>query len=98
MSARLGGEEFVFLLPQTQGAEAHAIGQSIARSFTETAGRSDGLGIPATVSIGLAETNGREPDLSALLAAADRALYQAKTPGGPNRIEIAKPEQVARAA
>ena len=97
MSARLGGEEFVILLPQTRGADAHAIGQNIARSFTETAARSDGLGIPATVSIGLAETRGREPDLAALLAAADGALYQAKTLGR-NRIEIAKPEQIARAA
>ncbi|WP_293798288.1 diguanylate cyclase [uncultured Bosea sp.] len=97
MSARLGGEEFAILLPQTRGADAHAIGQSIARSFTETAARSDGLGIPATVSIGLAETSGSEPDLATLLAAADRALYQAKTLGR-NRIEIAKPERVARAA
>ena len=97
MCARLGGEEFAILLPQTRGAEAHAIGQNIARSFTETAARGDGLGIPATVSIGLAETSDREPDLAALLAAADRALYQAKTLGR-NRIEIAKPEPVARAA
>ncbi len=97
MSARLGGEEFAILLPNTGGADAHTVGQSIARRFAEAAAERGGLGIPATVSIGLAETSGREPDLAALLTAADRALYQAKTLGR-NRIEIAKPEQVARAA
>jgi diguanylate cyclase (GGDEF)-like protein len=94
MSARLGGEEFAVLLPGTQSARAHAIGEDIARTFAETAG---GLGIPATVSIGLAEAGGERVDLPALLAAADRALYRAKMLGR-NRIEIAPPEQVARAA
>ncbi|WP_306224737.1 GGDEF domain-containing protein [Bosea beijingensis] len=97
MSARLGGEEFTILLPDTRTAEAHAIGQDIARRFTEAAVRHDGPGIPATVSIGLAEASGRDVDLTALLAAADRALYRAKTLGR-NRIETALPEPVAKAA
>ena len=97
MSARLGGEEFAILLPDTNRAEAHAVGQDIARRFTEAAVRHDGTGIAATVSIGLAEASGRDVDLAALLAAADRALYRAKTLGR-NRIETAQPEPVARAA
>lgn len=97
MSARLGGEEFAILLPHTAGTEAHAIGQNIADRFAATAGRHDGLGIPATVSIGLAEAGGEQADLASLLAAADRALYRAKTLGR-NRIEIAQSVQVAQAA
>ncbi|WP_336811487.1 GGDEF domain-containing protein [Bosea sp. MMO-172] len=97
MSARLGGEEFAILLSDVTGADAHAIGQDIARRFTEAAVRHDGPGIPATVSIGLAEANGREADLTTLLAAADRALYRAKMLGR-NRIEIAPPEPIAKAA
>lgn len=97
MSARLGGEEFAILLPGTKGADAHAIGKHIAQRFADAAARPDGLGIPATVSIGLAEASGGQSDLPTLLAAADRALYRAKTLGR-NRIEIARPEPVARAA
>lgn len=97
MSARLGGEEFAILLPNMSGEEARLVGQSIARRFAETAARSDGLAIPATVSIGLAEASSQETDLIALLAAADHALYRAKMLGR-NRIEVAKPGQVVRAA
>jgi diguanylate cyclase (GGDEF)-like protein len=97
MSARLGGEEFAILLPGTTSTEAHATGEHIAQRFAEMAACHDGLGIPATVSIGLAEASGRDVDLTALLAAADRALYRAKTLGR-NRIETAQTEAVAKAA
>lgn len=97
MCARLGGEEFAILLQGTKGADAHAVGEHIARRFAEAAAQHDGLDIPATVSIGLAETSSERIDLAVLLAAADRALYRAKALGR-NRIEIEKPEPVARAA
>jgi diguanylate cyclase (GGDEF)-like protein len=97
MAARLGGEEFAILLPGRGPEEAHEMGQSIARRFAEAAARSDGLAIAATVSIGLAESQTGNADLSALLAAADRALYKAKLLGR-NRIEIAEPMAAAAAA
>lgn len=97
ISARLGGEEFAILLPNRNGEEARTIAQGIAQRFAEKAAQSDGLGIPATVSIGLAEAKAQQADLVALLAAADHALYRAKT-HGRNRIESAKPGQAAKAA
>ncbi len=97
MSARLGGEEFAILLPHTRGADAQAIGQSIARRFAETVAERGGLGIAATVSIGLAEASAPGVELAALLAAADRALYRAKMLGR-NRIEVAQPLPVTKAA
>lgn len=96
-SARLGGEEFAILLPDTGQEGARTIGQDIARSFAEMSARSDGLGIPATVSIGLAEATDKETDLAELLAKGDRALYRAKTLGR-DRLEIARHEASARAA
>lgn len=97
ISARLGGEEFAILLPNIGKEGASMVAESVARRFAEKAARSDGLGIPATVSIGLAEAQADETDLSELLAAADGALYRAKKLGR-NRIEIAKPKKVANAA
>lgn len=97
MCARLGGEEFAILLPGMGAEEARAIGEDIARRFAETAVNSDGLAIAATVSVGLAVADAGEAELTGLLAAADRALYRAKTLGR-NRIEIARPEAVAEAA
>lgn len=97
MSARLGGEEFAILLANMQRERAHRVAEDIAQRFAETAARSDGLGIPATVSIGLAEARGHEADLIALLAAADHALYRAKSLGR-DRIEIARTRPTAEAA
>ena len=97
MAARLGGEEFAILLPGMGSDAALAVGQTIARRFAEAAARRDELAIAATVSVGLAESQADNADLSALLAAADRALYKAKLLGR-NRIEIAEPMAAAAAA
>ena len=97
MCARLGGEEFAILLPGMGAEEARKIGEDIARRFAEAAARSDGLAIAATVSVGLAEACASEIDLAELLAAADRALYKAKLLGR-NRIEVAEPTRIAKAA
>lgn len=84
---RLGGEEFVALLPGTL-AEAKIAAERVRRAF-ETAGVTvEGHDLNATVSIGAACG---EPgtDIVALLAAADAALYRAKA-SGRNRVELAQ--------
>ena len=85
---RLGGEEFAALLPGQSSRSARQAGERIAQRFAAAAAQRDGLGIPATVSIGLAAARAGEADLSELLSAADRALYRAKALGR-NRIEVA---------
>lgn len=97
MCARLGGEEFAVLLPGMNAGDARRIGESIGRRFAEAAARDDGLGIAATVSVGLAEACSGDVDLAELLAAADQALYKAKLLGR-NRIEVAEPIRLAKAA
>ncbi len=90
---RLGGEEFAALLPGLDDRRARRIGMAIARRFAAAAASADGLGIQATVSIGMAgpEEGG---DLPRMLASADRALYQAKALGR-NRLEAARPQRSA---
>ena len=85
--ARIGGEEFAALLPGHDRLRAKAVGEAIARRFAQTAmNKVEGVAIRATVSIGLAQHGYEASTLSDLLAAADAALYSAKSLGG-NRLE-----------
>ncbi len=84
MLARIGGEEFVVVLPQTPTVEACTIAERIRVQIEQT--KFDGVERPVTASFGVGTTaNG---DLSDLLAHAGRALYHAKA-GGRNRISTA---------
>ena len=95
---RLGGEEFAALLPGCDVHQAQIRGLAIASLFSAAAARPDGLGIQATVSIGLAAPDpDRSSDLAGLLATADNALYRAKALGR-NRIETAAPNAWSAAA
>lgn len=82
---RIGGDEFVVVLPETDMEEARAVGLRIQQDF-DLASRelcdTLGYGRGVTMSIGLA-TRSLDPDASAdgLLALADRALYSAKNMG-----------------
>lgn len=87
--ARIGGEEFAALLSGQEARRATVLGAAVAQHFAGTVSRrDDGTGIPATVSVGLAQFDDKVPPLADALAAADRALYQAKALGG-NRVELA---------
>lgn len=81
--ARWGGDEFVVLLPGVSSAE---MGARRARHIAEEVGgrtRIDGLGeslrVRTSVGVALWPEHGR--DLDALVAAADRAMYEAKRSG-----------------
>lgn len=94
--ARIGGEEFAALFPDHDTFKGKEVGESIACRFAESvATRLDGQCIEATVSIGLAQFGDELRTLSDLLAAADRALYSAKSLGR-NRLEVAQPLQALR--
>jgi diguanylate cyclase (GGDEF)-like protein len=75
--ARMGGEEFVVLLPGSEAAAAGALAERVRESLS-VAGNPDMP--PITVSAGVAAA--RAPaDLEQLLKEADRALYAAKGSG-----------------
>jgi diguanylate cyclase (GGDEF)-like protein len=89
--ARIGGEEFAALLPHHDCLRAKEVGEVVAKRFAETIPhRIDGVAIQATVSVGLAQFGTEAPTLADLLAAADAALYNAKSLGG-NRLVLAQP-------
>lgn len=84
--ARFGGEEFVILLPDTGLKEAKQVAERIRHVIEQ---RPDKALPPYTVSLGVAVRQGKEtrfPDVAALLAEADAALYRAKQ-NGRNRVE-----------
>jgi diguanylate cyclase (GGDEF)-like protein len=85
--ARLGGEEFACIVPQSSPSDAAQIAERIRRGFQATPLEVGGNRLNATVSIGVTMTGGRATDLSGLIAEADQALYRAKE-AGRNRVEI----------
>jgi diguanylate cyclase (GGDEF)-like protein len=81
---RLGGEEFLIVLPGVSLAEGFAIAERV-RAGVEQA-RPGGL--PVTVSLGVAEAGAPDLAFEPLFRAADAALYDAKR-SGRNRVVAA---------
>ncbi|RZL35179.1 MAG: sensor domain-containing diguanylate cyclase [Rubrivivax sp.] len=82
LAARYGGEEFVILLPRTDLAGAREVAERI-RLMVQDAPfvTPDGGTLSATLSAGLAMLPVGAASFAELLAAADRALYEAKRAG-----------------
>lgn len=85
--ARWGGEEFLFLLPETGVEGALAAAQKIHESISMTEFRANKQGIRTTVSLGLCEFNPEQSVLDCINKAND-ALQQAKR-SGKNRYFVA---------
>jgi diguanylate cyclase (GGDEF)-like protein/PAS domain S-box-containing protein len=83
--ARLGGEEFVLLFPETSLAAAAATAERVRRTVAE---RCAAGGRPLTISIGVAERRPTET-LGDLLKRADEGLYRAKA-AGRDRVVVAE--------
>jgi len=85
---RQGGDEFLVILPMTSASEALVFINRLQGGLRELAAQHPEFG-QATLSFGIAESprHGRTP--TAVLAAADTALYSAKR-GGRNLVEVAR--------
>lgn len=86
--ARIGGEEFVVVVPGGGDEVGIAIASRVRDAFQKAALFLDGHRIEATVSAGVATTARYGYDVTDLLASADGALYQAKN-SGRNRVVLA---------
>ncbi len=83
---RLGGDEFLIVLPETSAVWALAAADDLCRAIADQALAVEGApNLRITCSLGVAELKEGDVDGGALLARADAALYGAKA-GGRNRV------------
>jgi diguanylate cyclase (GGDEF)-like protein len=84
--ARMGGEEFLVVMPGAHLKDGMALAERI-RAAVETHGAViAGKSVALTISIGVAASTTKLNDADALINAADAALYRAKQ-RGRNRVE-----------
>lgn len=79
--ARFGGDEFAILLPNSDEVDARQTGQRILRSVDAIRVVVGDLPVTTSVSIGVAALSHSGQGVTDLLAAADLALYRAKSAG-----------------
>jgi diguanylate cyclase (GGDEF)-like protein len=84
---RLGGDEFLVILPMTKPAEAQVFVGRVRASLREFEQANPEFG-GCTLSMGIAESPRHGTTVSSVLAAADTALYTAKR-AGRNAVEVA---------
>lgn len=77
-AGRLGGDEFIAVLEGIDGDQAEAIRTRLSRSLAEPVPVAGGAWVQITASVGFATATAADVDASALLARADRAMYEAK--------------------
>ncbi|HXS46361.1 MAG TPA: GGDEF domain-containing protein, partial [Solirubrobacterales bacterium] len=84
--ARLSGDEFAILMPQTDVEGAMQLGEDLRSQVAESVHPTSDSA-PATISVGITMFGGSEKGAEAVLVAADQAMYTAKE-GGRNQIAL----------
>src|SRR5262249_26018815 len=88
--ARIGGEEFVLLLPETDSAGARIQAERLRELVSEWAIAIEGGSVAVTVSVGVSEIRRDMTGIKELLREGDTALYEAKHTGR-NRVCLFDP-------
>lgn len=78
---RLGGEEFVILLPDTEVEGAAEVSERIRGRLAATEVIANGRRFRMTATFGLTERRAEDTDIAELIQRADAALYQGKAAG-----------------
>ena len=87
LACRLGGEEFVVVMPETDMAVAGMVAERLRRRIASEGFAIDhgARTVEVTISIGLAALAAASDDAAAIIKRADQALYRAKR-DGRNRV------------
>ncbi|HXH81081.1 sensor domain-containing diguanylate cyclase [Nocardioides sp.] len=93
VAARVGGEEFLLLLPDTDVEGS----RTVAEKVREAVSRLEVVGVPGplTASLGVTVLSQHDADDSAALRRADQALYEAKHAGRDRVVVLLDPEPTA---
>ncbi len=85
LACRFGGEEFVIVMPDTDGEAAEKVAERVRAEIADTPFSVEAQSLPVTISIGVSSLNRGADSAANLLKRADVALYEAKN-GGRNRV------------
>lgn len=91
LPARLGGEEFALLMPNTDLQQGRVVAERIRQCFQNSVIVYRGMEVRTTLSGGLAPFVPEVEEIDDLMRMADEALYKAKELGR-NRIEVYEPK------
>jgi len=91
--ARLSGDEFALLLPQTSADRAEVVADEIVKTLNRRMPTTTGESSAVTASVGVAVSDGLTD--TELLAYADLAMYEAKE-AGRNRFAVYRPGPAGR--
>ena len=87
---RWGGEEFLFVLPETSAENAYILAQKIHQVLQDQLIDVEGIKIAVTVSMGVTEMHGDQA-IDEIINQADTHLYEAKRAGRNQTMPITPP-------
>jgi diguanylate cyclase (GGDEF)-like protein len=97
LTARYGGEEFVVILPNTDSEGAARFAERVRKRIAAMDFMTSGGPLRITASFGVAAFPAHAISLADLIAAADAALYEAKS-SGRDRVVVTRTSQLRRRA
>ncbi|MGD8785017.1 MAG: diguanylate cyclase [Thioalkalispiraceae bacterium] len=86
--ARIGGEEFVLLLPDTPEDNAESVAERMREQLARSTIKFEKINLSITASFGVASISPEDDSLEKMLSRADHAMYEAKNTGR-NRVKTA---------
>jgi diguanylate cyclase (GGDEF)-like protein len=92
--ARIGGEEFLLVAPETGLEGAELLAERLRQCICDSPFDLEGTSIGMTISIGITIATARDSSVEALVARADRGMYEAKR-AGRNLVVVVPADEIA---